>query len=530
MRSQTSSSGALAARRAAAGLLVTASLAVMAAPATAQSLADFEKKTTVHRLENGWTFLIVERPVAPVFSFATRADVGGAQEVAGITGLAHMFEHMAFKGTDKVGTKDYAAEKASLEAIDRAYEAFDRERRKKGADPARVKDLEDAWKDAQEEAARHVVRNEFGDIVDRQGGVGLNAFTTSDATVYFYSLPSNKLELWAYLESERFLHPVLREFYKERDVVKEERRMRTESQPVGRLIEQFLAAAFVAHPYGQPVVGHMSDLDSFSARDAQAFYRTHYVPSSMVTAVVGDVKASEVIPMVERYFGRIPGGDPPPPLRTMEPAQNGERVVKLADPSQPVYAEGYHKPAATGPDNEAYDALATILGGGRTSRLYRGLVRDARIAAAVQAFSGFPGDKYPNLFMVLGIAAKGHTNDAVKEAMRAEIERIRSEEVGDAELAAVKARAKADLIRSLASNQRLALNLADYQTLHGDWRELFLSVNRIDRVTKADILKVAKATLADTNRTVGIIETTGSATPKPSASTSAKPALAAAGG
>jgi predicted Zn-dependent peptidase len=508
---------------------VIACLAVLAGPATAQSLADFEKKTTVHRLKNGWTFIIVERPEAPVFSFATRADVGGAQEVAGITGLAHMFEHMAFKGTDKIGTSDYAAEKASLDKIDRAYEVFDRERRKKGADAAHVKALEKAWKDAQEEAAKHVVRNEFGDIIDRQGGVGLNAFTTSDATVYFYSLPSNKLELWAYLESERFLHPVLREFYKERDVVKEERRMRTESQPVGRLIEQFLAAAYVAHPYGQPVVGHMSDLDSFSARDAEAFYRTHYVPSNLITAVVGDVKTSEVIPMVEKYFGRVPAGDPPAPLRTMEPAQNGERVVKLADPSQPVYAEAYHKPAATDPDNEAYDALATILGGGRTSRLYRSLVRDKRIAAGVQAFSGFPGDKYPNLFIVLGIAAKGQTNEAIRDAMRTEIEKIRSEEVSDAELASVKARAKADLIRNLAGNQGLALNLADYQTLQGDWRELFLSVNRIDRVTKADILRVAKATLTDTNRTLGIIETTGSATPKPLASTGEKPVPAAAG-
>ena len=494
-----------------AALVVLAVWAAAAPPASAQSLAEFEKKVTVHRLANGWTFLIVERPVAPVFTFATYADVGSCQEVLGVTGMAHMFEHMAFKGTDVIGTKDYKAEKVILDKIEAAYAAYDAERRRKDADAAKAKDLEKAWKDLQEEAEKYIAKSEFDDILDREGGVGLNAGTGKDSTVYFYSLPANKLELWAYLESERFAKPVFRQFYKERDVVKEERRMRTESQPIGRLFEQFLGAAFIGHPYGVPNVGYMSDLDSFSATDALAFFRKYYVPSNLTTVLVGDVKAPEAIKVIEKYFGRIPKGEQPASLRTVEPPQNSERTVRLIDPSQPVYAEGYHRPSGLDPDNEAYEALATILGDGRTSRLYRSLVRDKQIAAAAQAIPSLPGDKYPSLFTIFGMAAKGHTNEEVRDAIRAEIEKIKTEEVSDAELAMVKARAKADLVRNLATNQGLAFSMSQYQALSGDWRELFRSVERLDKVTKADVQRVAKAIFVETNRTVGYIETASSA-------------------
>jgi len=500
---------------AALGLLALALLFAATGPVEAQSLGEFEKNVTVHTLANGWTFIIVERPIAPVFTFATYVDVGSAQEVPGITGIAHMFEHMAFKGTDRIGTSDFEKEKVALAKIEATYRAYDTERRKSKPDAAKLKDLEKAWNDAQEEADKFVVKNEFDEIVDTQGGVGLNAGTSNDSTVYFYSLPSNKLELWAYLESDRFMKPVFREFYKERDVVKEERRMRTESQPVGRLFEQFLAAAYIAHPYGMPVVGYMSDLNAFSLTDAEAFYKKYYVPANITTAIVGDVKAAEVIPLIEKYFGRIPKGEPPPPVRTVEPPQNGERIVRLKDPAQPVYLEGYHMPGVNDPDDEVYDAIGTILGGGRTSRLYRGLVRDKQIASVVQAFPGFPDGKYPSLFTVFAFPAKGHTADEVRDAVHAELDRLRKEDVSDAELAMVKARAKADLIRSLASNGGLAQNLSQNQALSGDWRELFRGVERLDRVTKADIKRVANTTFLETNRTVGIIETTGSAASKP---------------
>ncbi len=503
-------------RRLVGGSVLAASVALLAASAAeALDLSSFEKNLVQRRLPNGLRVLVYRRPVAPVVSFFTHVNTGSAQEVPGITGLAHMFEHMAFKGTSRIGTSNYEEERKALARVDAAYAAYDQERRKPGgADPERLKELEKAWKDAQEEAGRYVVKNEFGEIVDREGGVGLNAFTSSDETGYFFSLPANKLELWAYLESERFLDPVFREFYKERDVVQEERRLRTESQPTGRLIEQFLSVAFVAHPYRQPTVGYMSDLQSFSREDAERFFKTYYVPENMIVAIVGDVDAEQVLPIVEKYFGRLPASPPPQPLRTVEPPQIAEKVVRIPDPAQPIYVEGYHRPAVTDPDDAVYGAIADILAGGRTSRLYRSLVRDKKIAATVSAFSGFPGDKYPNLLVLFAVPTPGHTNEEVQEAIRAELDRIQEEPVTDEELQRVKTQTKASLIRGLQDNQGIAIQLATTQALFGDWREIFRRVERVERVTKEDVLRVARATFRPANRIVGmIVHETGAAEP-----------------
>jgi predicted Zn-dependent peptidase len=481
--------------------------ALLATPALAQDLASFEGRTTTHVLDNGWTFLIVERPVAPVFSFATIVDVGSAQEVPGITGLAHMFEHMAFKGTPNIGTRDYKAEAGALDRLEAAYQAWQRERLSPRPDPEELKRLEERFVEARKEAASYVITDEFGDVIDREGGVGLNAGTTTDKTLYFYSLPSNKLELFAFLESERFLHPVFREFYEERDVVMEERRMSVESNPIGRLIEQFMTTAFQAHPYHQPVVGYMSDLQSITISDAEGFFETYYVPANLVTVIVGDVRAEEVIPVIEKYFGRIPAGPEPPPLRTVEPEQIAEKTVVLEDPSQPVYAEGYKKGSRTHPDQPVYDAIDDILSNGRTGRLYRSLVRDQKIAVQAGSFAGFPGDKYPNLQIFFVVPARGIENEQVQAALREQIDRLKTEDVTDEELARFKTRAKADLLRSLRSNQGLAMSLADYQTVFGDWRELFRYIDRLDAVTKEDIRRVATDTFQAKNRTVGMIVT-----------------------
>ena len=473
----------------------------------AQDLASFEEKTSVHVLDNGWTFIISERPVAPVFSFATLVNVGAAQEVPGITGLAHMFEHMAFKGTPNIGTSNYKAEKRALQAMEAAYQAWQQERLSLNPDSEKLAQLEARFLEKQEKADEHVIQNEFGDIINREGGSGLNASTNWDFTDYYYSLPANKVELMTYLESERFLQPVFREYYKEREVVQEERRMRTESQPIGRLIEQFVSTAYVAHPYKQPVMGYMSDLESITMTDAEQFYRSYYVPSNLVTAIVGDVKAEEIVPILERYFGRIPAGPKPEELRTVEPAQIAEKTVVLVDPSQPLYIEGYHKPAFIDADQPIYDAIDDVLSNGRTSRLYRSLVRDKKIAVAAQSFSGFPGIKYPGLWLALAVPVPGHTNEEMREGIHEELDRLKSEPVTDEELQRFKTRAKADLIRSMRSNQGLANALVRYQTLFGDWRELFRYLDRIEAVTKEDILRVANETFKVTNRTVGMIVT-----------------------
>jgi len=471
----------------------------------AQDLAAFEKNLTEHRLDNGLTVLVYERPTAPVVSFFTLVDVGGVREVPGITGIAHMFEHMAFKGTTTIGTTNYKAEKKAMEAEDAAFHAYEIERNKPGGgDPEKLAQLEKAWKDAQEQAGKYVVNNEFGEVVDQAGGVGMNAFTGSDVTGYMFSLPANKVELWAYLESERFLDPVFREFYKERDVVMEERRL-GENQPIGRLIEQALATAFTAHAYRLPVVGYMSDLQSFTRQDAEAFYRKYYVPSSMIVTVVGDVDSDQVVPLVTKYFGRLPTRPAPDALRTIEPKQTTERFITMPDESQPVYCEAYHKPSATDPEEAVYTVISDILSSGRTSRLYRSLVVDKKVAAQAFAFSGFPGDKYPNLYLLASIPAPGQTNEANQEAIRKELERLQNEAVSDEDLTRAKIRAKAALIRGMQSNSGIAEQLASYEMLYGDWRELFRQVERIDKVTKEDVIRVAKATFVPTNRTVAMI-------------------------
>jgi predicted Zn-dependent peptidase len=485
-----------------------AAFLVLTALATAQDIASFEKRITVKKLDNGLTVVICERPEAPVFSFYTHVDAGSTQDPLGQTGMAHMFEHMAFKGTDKIGTKNYPAEKAALEKVEQAYAAYIEERDKRvGRDEQKLKQMETAWQDATKNATQYVIPNEFGEIVERNGGEDMNASTNEDETNYFYSFPQNRLELWAYLESERFLHPVMREFYKERNVVIEERRMRTDSNPIGRLLEQFQTAAFQAHPYHRPTVGWTSDLNSFSATDAQKFFDRYYIPSNMVVAVVGDVKTAETMALIEKYFGRIPSHQQPDERTTTEPPQNSERRVVLQDMSQPLYLEGYHRPDYRNPDDAVYDAIADLMSEGRTSRLYRALVRDQKIASYSAGFTGLPGSKYPHLFAFYAFPLPGHKPDQMAGAIHAEIERIKKEDISDDELKMIKTRAKANLIRGLGNNEGLALQLGLYQARYGDWRELFRQADRIDKVSKADIRRVANQTFVPTNRTVGIIET-----------------------
>jgi predicted Zn-dependent peptidase len=488
-------------------------LCLLAAPLSAQDMSqymhEFEKHITVKTLPNGLTLLVMERPQAPVFSFFTHVDAGSVQDPKGKSGLAHMFEHMAFKGTTTIGTTDYAKEKVALDKVEAAYQAYNRERLKTtGRDEKKLAALEKAWRDAIAEADKYVVENEFGQIIEQNGGENLNAFTAADDTNYFYSLPANRTELWAYLESERFLHPVFREFYKERDVVHEERRLRVDSEPIGRLVEQFVNLAFLAHPYHNEGIGWPSELDNFSETDAENFYTKYYVPANMVTAVVGDVNRAQFIPMAEKYLGRLPAGKGKPiDDSVVEEPQIGERQVIIKEASQPIYLEGYHRPDSRDPDAATYDVIADLMSKGRVSRLYRSLVRDQKIALFAQGGNYFPGDKYPTLFFFFAVPNRGKTPEELRVAFHQEIDRLKSEDVTDEELASVKTRAKADLIRGLADNDDLAQALATAQARFGDWREVFRQIDRMDKVTKADIRRVANKTFVESNRTVAIIET-----------------------
>jgi predicted Zn-dependent peptidase len=475
----------------------------------AQDLAQFESRVTQFTLDNGLRFIVLQRREAPVVTCYTHANVGAVDEVTGLTGLAHLFEHMAFKGTQTIGTQDYQAEAKALAKIDEAFEAIKAEKARTGAvDEQRLAQLHRQFQEAQEEAQQYLVHDEFDEILKQAGGVGLNAGTSSDYTVYFVSLPSNKLELWMLLESDRFLNPVLREFYKEKNVVMEERRLRTETQPVGKLLEEFLAVAYKAHPYGAPVIGHMSDIEALTRKEAEAFFRTHYGPGNLTMAVVGDVDPARVRTLAQEYFGRIPYRPAAEAVETVEPPQPGERRVVVEDPAQPFVLIGYHKPSINHEDNAVFDAITDIMGTGRTSRLYRRLVRDQKIAMATSGFQGMPGQKYPGLFLFYAMPARGHTNQECEQAIYAEIERLRSEPVTEQELEKAKTRARASLIRQLDSNSGLAELLTFYEVLTGDWRNLFKQLEQIDRVTAEDIQRVARTYFTTKNRTVGIIETT----------------------
>lgn len=480
---------------------------ILCCAAKAQDLANFEKRTTVKVLPNGLTLIICERPEAPVFSFYTLVDAGSADDPQGASGLAHMFEHMAFKGSTEIGTTNYPAEKVALAKVEVAYAAYDAEFRKRvGQDPAKLAQLKKVFQDAQAAAEKYVIPNQFSEIAEQNGAVGINASTEEDSTQYFWSMPSNRLQLWAYLESQRIGHPVEREFYKERDVVQEERRMRIDSSPIGRLVEQLLATAYVAHPYGRSGVGWESEISQVTATEAEAFHKKYYVPSNIVIAVVGDVKASTAMPILEKYFGPIPAGPKPEPMTTIEPPQFAEKSVVIKEATQPFYLEGYHRPDYRDPDNAVYDAITDIFSNGRTARLYRSLVRDQRIAAEAEGFSGFPGDKYPGLFAVYAVPLPGHTPEEMRTAIHKQLELLKTQDVSDEELARFKTRARADLLRGLADNEGIAHELAEYQTRYGDWRELFRQLDKIDAVNKADIRRVANKIFIASNRTSAQID------------------------
>lgn len=473
-----------------------------------QELARFEKMVTVKVLPNGLTVLLIDRPEAPVFSYYTLVDAGDANDPTGQSGLAHMFEHLAFKGTQEIGTTNWPAEKVALEKVEEAYAAYDREYRKRvGQDPAKLQQLREAFEAAKKDAQQYVIPNQFTEIAEENGATGINASTGLDSTEYFWSMPANRLELWAYMESSRLGHPVPREFYKERDVVMEERRMRVDSNPIGRLVEQFLATAYVAHPYGRPGVGWESELSQINATEADAFHKKYYTPSNIVIAVAGDVNATADLPLLEKYFNTIPAGPKPEPMTTVEPPQNSEKSVIIRESTQPFYIEGYHRSDYLDPDDQVYDAITDILSNGRVSRLYRSLVRDQRIAAEAEGFTGFPGTKFPGLFAFYAVPLPGHTPQEMATAIHKEIDKLKTEDVTDAELEMFKTRARVNLLRSLDDNQGLAEDLATYQLRYGDWRELFRQLDKIDKVSKADIRRVANKVFTENNRTYAMIET-----------------------
>lgn len=466
-------------------------------------LKSMESKIVKYRLDNGLTLIIFPKTEAPVISFITRAKVGAGNETRKYYGIAHILEHMSFKGTKDIGTKDYNKERIAIAKEDSIFSLILEER-----DSLRLKTLRRAFKKIKNQAESLVISNQFAEILEREGGISLNASTGYDGTNYYLRLPSNRLELWMSMESERFISPVLREFHTEtQGPIAEERRMRSENYPPGKLYEKFLLTAFPEnHPYGHPIIGFMDDILTATREEAREFFHKYYIPSNLILAIVGDVNPNEVLRLAKLYWERIPKRELPPPLKVPE-IPEGEKRIELKLNAQPRLYIGYHRKSVKDPNSPVYEAIADYLGRGRTSLLYKNLVKEKKIATYVYASSSLPGDKYSTLFFISVVPAPGHTAKECELAVYKEIEKLKKEPISKEELNKIIARAKADIFRYLDSDLFTALLLAYYEDIYGDYRELFRYIEKLEKVTPQDIQKVANKLFVKDNRVVGSIVT-----------------------
>ena len=471
--------------------------------ASAQNVADLEKRITEFDLPNGLHFIVLERHNAPVFAGLSFVNAGAANDPAGKAGIAHMFEHMAFKGTPSIGSKNYAAEKLALDALEKTYDQLEEERRKgPRADKAKITKLEAGLKADIDKTFGLVDQDAFTRMVEENGAVGLNAGTSMDSTTYFMSLPANRLEMWFMLESDRFIAPVFREFYKERGVVRNEYAMRIESDPQGQLVTALMNTAFADSPYHIGYAGIPSDIDNLRVGDALAFRKTYYVPSNITIVVAGDVDPKEVRALATKYFGPMPAGPLPPPIITKEQEQRGEKRVAIETDAQPMLAIGYKRPDALHADDPVFDIISGILSQGRTGRLYKDLVEDKKLALGAAAYATFPGGKQDNIYIVFAVPNSGKTIDELEKATYDILEKLKKEPVDDATLKRVKINVRAGLIRGLNSNIGMANALAAAHVGYGSWKKLYSQLDELEKITAADVQRVAKTYFRAKGRTV----------------------------
>jgi predicted Zn-dependent peptidase len=508
---------------------------VLALPAAAAETPRIEVEEFA--LGNGMRWLFYENHDSPTVTAAWVARVGSANERPGITGISHFFEHMMFKGTHTIGTTDIDADLRVIEEQERVREQMRvemelmRERLRRGeiddlANPdswtPRYRELAAEFDELVKQQRETIVKDELDRIYTSNGGEGLNAGTSEDMTVYFVRVPSNRLELWAWLESDRLLNPVFREFYSERDVVFEERRLRTESTPLGKYDEAFNALFWEAHPYGWPVVGWASDIPAYTLAQAKEYFATYYAPNNITGVLAGDFEPEEVKPLLERYFGRIPRGEvDPPPVVTLEPEQIGEKRYHAEAETSPTVRIWWKGVPLLHRDTPALDLLGDILSG-RTGRLYKGLVLGRQIANQASAFNF--SRKYSGYFGVEVTVKEGEDPEAVEAAVYEEIGKLQSEPVPAEELQKVKNQNKANAYRRLVSTSSIALQLLSYDAL-GDWEYINTSTGLVDAVTDDDIQRVAQDYLTKETRTVGVfLRKEGAAPEDPEVAALAPPA------
>lgn len=468
---------------------------------------DLEERVREISLENGLKVLMLERHHVPTVSLYIRHKAGAVDEISGRTGTAHLLEHMMFKGTKTIGTKNFKEEKKVIDEITSLGNAFDSERLKGDTtDKKKLEKLKQQLEVLQKKEKEWIVENEIGRLYTENGGVNLNASTGQDLTTYHVSLPSNKLELWARIESDRMTNPVFREFYTERDVVMEERKQTTESIPARLLMEQFLASAFLAHPYRRPVIGWASDMKFLNIDYTKEFFRYYYAPNNTVIAIVGDIFPDEAINIIKKYFGKIPSRKLPPSHITKEPEQKGERRVELAYDANPSLTIGYHKPTLPSLDDYVFDVIDSLLSVGRTSRLFKVLVEEKGIAESVNTANGIPGARFPNLFTIFATPRYPHTTGELEDVIYKELEKLKKEPVTKREIEKTKNQLKANIIRDLNSNSGLADMLSYFEAVAGDYRYITRHIDMVEKITPEDIIKAAQKYLTRDNRTVAVLK------------------------
>ena len=484
---------------------------LLAAPAAAD-----KPQITVeeHTLGNGMRWLLYEQHDSPTIAAGWTARVGSVNEREGITGISHFFEHMMFKGTKTIGTTNIDADLRLIDEQERLRDGMRaemevmRERLRRGeiddlqkpeSWTARYRELEKQFDVLVQRQRETIVKDQLDQLYTKNGGEFLNAFTSEDQTAYFLRLPKNKLELWAWLESDRLLNPVFREFYSERDVVFEERRLAVESTPLGKYDEEFNALFWEASPYKWPVVGWASDIPMYTLAQAKQYFTTYYAPNNITGVLAGDFKAAEVKPLLERYFGRIPrGAVDPPPVVTLEPKQLGEKRFNAEAETSPTVRVWWKTVPFLHKDTPALDLLSDVLSG-RTGRLYKGLVLGRQVAN--ESSASIDPRKYGGIFMVETTVKDGREPAAAEAAVYEEIEKLQEEPVPAQELQKVKNAFKANSYRRLASPFAIFIQLVNYDGI-GDWRLINTRPELADAVTAADLQRVAQQYLTKETRTV----------------------------
>lgn len=465
------------------------------------------EKITAHveefRLDNGMLWLLVDHGETPVFTGIVSVKVGGVNETPGVAGLAHMLEHMAFKGSAELGTRDPQAEATLLEKI-RTLDAERTAARARG-DTAKVDAFDLERKKITQAATTYVDQNEVWRVLHDNGAAEINAHTSKDATTYITRMPSNMLSLWVYVASQMIGAPVMREFYAERDVVAEERRTSVDNNPQGKLYEALAATAFTQSPYRIMAIGPMSEIHELTMSDAEKLHDTWYVPANMVGVIVGHFDHDEAKKILREHFGTIPAREVPPFTVVNDPPQTEERRVNIDFDAGASLLMAYHKPTLPSREDYVFDAIQMLLCDGETSRLRHALEQEQKIARAVSCHNGAPGVRLENLFVIGAQPLQGHTNEDVLIAIEAELAKLRTAPVSAEELEKVRTNLRADFVWGLSESEGLAEQLADFQTMTGDWRYIIRYDDIMRSITPDEVRAIAAKFLLPTQRTIATL-------------------------